>query len=159
LTGIRVTDSPLSSHAGVFAHIKNDCEIEGNPSSITGIIINGTNASALIMDNDASIHGFQIGIDVDGAYADINNNHIYNNGIGIRFSNLGFGNVVGNNFNDAVDNGTDLLIDLTGGMVNASANNWFAGDNFGVNNLSQNIINAESNFWDHNSGPSSVGCW
>ncbi|MFZ1515830.1 MAG: T9SS type A sorting domain-containing protein [Saprospiraceae bacterium] len=156
LTGIRVTDSPLSSHAGVFAHIKNDCEIEGNPSSITGIIISGTNASALIMDNDASIHGFQIGIDVDGAYADINNNHIYNNGIGIRFSNLGFGNVVGNNFNDAIDNGTDLLIAVTGGMVNASSNNWFAGDNFGVNNLSQNIINAESNFWDHNSGPSSV---
>lgn len=108
------------------------------------------------MDNDASIHGFQIGIDVDGAYADINNNHIYNNGIGIRFSNLGFGNVVGNNFNDAIDNGTDLLIAVTGGMVNASGNNWFAGDNFGVNNLSQNIINAESNFWDHNSGPSSV---
>lgn len=155
--GVRITDSPLSSHAGVSAVIKNDCEIFGSSNLGTGINVSGTNASVFVMDNDASIHGFQIGIEVDGSYADINNNHIYNNETGIRFINLGYGNVVGNNFNDNQDNATDLLIDLTGGMVNAAGNNWFAGDILGVNNLSQNVINAESNYWDHPSGPSSVG--
>ncbi|MBK8402824.1 MAG: HYR domain-containing protein [Saprospiraceae bacterium] len=155
--GVRITDSPLSSHAGVSAVIKNDCEIFGSSNLGTCINVSGTNASVFVMDNDASIHGFQIGIEVDGSYADINNNHIYNNETGIRFINLGYGNVVGNNFNDNQDNATDLLIDLTGGMVNAAGNNWFAGDILGVNNLSQNVINAESNYWDHPSGPSSVG--
>ena len=46
-------------------------------------------ASVTIDGNDNSINGNAIGIDVNAGSATINNNHIYDNGIGIRLINGG----------------------------------------------------------------------
>ena len=77
-TGAKISDSPLSTHAAVSATIKDDTEISYTGTG-TGILVVGANASANIVDNDASIHGFAIGIDVDAGSATIDHNHIFNN--------------------------------------------------------------------------------
>ena len=93
----------------------------------TGILVSGANATATITGNDSSIHGNTIGIDVNGGHATISNNHIYNNGTGIEFTNGGSGSVSGNSFAGSTDNGTDLLIDSTAGAVSLLDGNSFAG--------------------------------
>jgi hypothetical protein len=91
----------MSSHALVHALIQDDCEmINAGPG--TGLLITGAKSSVNLNENDASIHGFTIGVDVDGGTATITNNHIYENGTGIRVSNGGilnstFGNLIHSN--------------------------------------------------------------
>src|SRR5262249_37307948 len=66
------------------------------------------NATVAIQGNNSSIHGFAIGIDVDGGTATIDNDLIFDNGTGIRFTNAGTGSVSNINFDSTTDNGTDL---------------------------------------------------
>lgn len=101
----------------------------------TGVLVNG---SATITGNDASISGNSVGIDVDGGTATITGNHIYDNGIGIRFASSGNGSVTDNNFDDATDNFTDLQLASTAGTVTIGIDNNFAGNTFYIdNNTSQ----------------------
>ncbi|MEP7195509.1 MAG: T9SS type A sorting domain-containing protein [Saprospiraceae bacterium] len=155
--GVRVLDSPSSSHNLVLAAVQGDCEIIQIGNTGVGVSIENSNANATVSYNDASIHGFAIGINVNGGTSSINNNHIYDNGIGIQFINGGNGNVNTNVFNDVIDNGTDVLVTSTAGSVVATANNWFAGDNFGVNNQSLSVVDATLNYWDDPSGPGAIG--
>lgn len=153
-TAIRVLDSPSSTtHAAVSATIDADCEITQTGGTGTGVSVEGTNASATVQNNDASIHGFAVGIDINGGSATVNNNHIYNNGIGVRFLNAGAGTVHTNNFYDASPNGTDVQVASDAGTVTASPNNWFAGTTYGVENLSAATVDATMNYWNAASGP------
>ncbi|MBK8483600.1 MAG: hypothetical protein IPL31_04440 [Saprospiraceae bacterium] len=57
-----------------------------------GIYVRGDDASAIVNGNDASINGFATGIDVDGGSPQtVENNHDYDDGIGVRFTNNGNG--------------------------------------------------------------------
>lgn len=96
---------------------------------------------------------------MDGGAATITNNHIYDNGIGVRFTNAGTGTV--NNGNDFdgdgnPDNARDIQSTATAGTVLASPNNSFAGDTYGVENLSATNINATLNYWESPTGPGPV---
>ncbi|MDB5336673.1 MAG: hypothetical protein JWN70_2292 [Planctomycetaceae bacterium] len=143
LDGASITGSTLQAvkvlgQAGggaVSVTVQNDTELTGSASTTdTGILVSGSQATAIIQNNDASIHGFNIGIDVDGGAATITNNHIYDNTTGIRFTNGGNGSVTANNFDGLVDNGTDLRLDATAGTVAIGAGNIFAGDSLFIDN-------------------------
>ena len=160
IAGVHVKDNPLNSNmATIRLIIDNDCEITGTGQLLTGILVTGPDASATIQNNDASIHGFAIGIDVDSSSATVTNNHIYDNGIGVRFINTGYGDVNTNNFDGGVDpdNGTDIQAAASAGLVNATPNNNLAGNTFGVENQSATSIDASYNYWESPSGPGPVG--
>ncbi len=151
---VHVEDSPSNTNGATIAlQIKDDCDVVGT-GTLTGVLVDGADASALIQNNNASIHGFAVGIDVNGGTATITGNHIYDNGIGIRFRNSGSGSVTNNDFTGTTHNGTDLRLDATAGTVNADGDNHFAGINFGVDNQSAAVVDAENNYWNHPSGPS-----
>ncbi|MCE7926486.1 MAG: HYR domain-containing protein, partial [Haliscomenobacteraceae bacterium CHB4] len=152
--GVYVKDNPLNSNnADITLIVDNDCEINGTGQLLTGILVEGSDAHATVQYNDASINGFAIGIDVDGGSATITNNHIYDNGIGVRFTNGGTGDVNTNKFYDALPNGTDIQATASAGAVTATPNNWLAGSAFGVENLSATSIDATENYWNDPSGP------
>ncbi|MCC6123956.1 MAG: right-handed parallel beta-helix repeat-containing protein, partial [Pirellulales bacterium] len=98
LAGVYVKDSPSNTNGStVHAVIQNDTSIT---ACATGILVEGADASALVQNNSASIHGNAIGIDVNAGLANITNNHIYDNTIGVRFINGATGSVTGNTFDD-----------------------------------------------------------
>lgn len=153
LSGIEVISPFSSSPYSASITIENNSELNNTGQNGTGISVMGSEASASISGNLSSINGYAIGIDVNGGFANVDNNHIYDNGIGVRFINSGYGSVTGNIFNDVIDNGTDVLLMADAGNVTATPGNWFAGDQFGVNNLSPNIVDATINYWDDPAGP------
>ncbi|MBK8924283.1 MAG: right-handed parallel beta-helix repeat-containing protein [Saprospirales bacterium] len=100
--GAKIFDSPSGTlHAAVNATIQTDCHFSHSSGGTTGILVAGAAASATIQDNSASFHGFTTGIDVDAGSATIDNNHIYDNTTGIRFTNSGSGTVTDNDFTGA----------------------------------------------------------
>ncbi|MFO0789325.1 MAG: right-handed parallel beta-helix repeat-containing protein [Pirellulales bacterium] len=128
--GVYVLDSPANTNgSSVHATIQNNTKISG--ASVAGIKVEGADASA-----------------------DITGNDIYANAVGIQFTAGGggsFGGALladGNNFNDATDNGTDILIDATAGAVTDAGNNAFAGDSFYIDNQSTQNINATGDTFD-----------
>src|SRR5205814_587463 len=93
-----------------------------------------------VTNNNASINGNAIGIDVSGGSATISSNHIYDNGIGVRLTSGGTASVTGNNFAGPADNGTDLQLTASAGSLSALTGNAFAGATFFIDNQStQNI--------------------
>ena len=111
--------------------------ISGNTVSgfATGVSVQGATSTANIQDNLGSIHGNVIGIDVNAGYANVVNNHIYDNGTGIRFTNGGHGSVSGNDFTGGVANGTDLLMTSSAATdIAIGAGNKFAGSNYFIDN-------------------------
>jgi len=141
--GIWVEDSASNINGStVSASITGDTDISTNG---TGILVEGPDASASITNNDNSISGNLIGIDVDAGSATITSNHIYDNGTGIRFTNGGNGSVNSNNFDDATDNGTDLRLDATAGAVTIGAGNDFAGDGYYIDNQSAQAYDLTAN--------------
>ncbi len=155
IAGVKVHDNPLNTNsATVSAEIKGNTSISGSP---IGIWVLNSGASANIHDNPASINGNPIGIDVDGGTANITNNHIYDNGIGVRFTNAGTGTLATNKFQGATNNGKDIQATATAGTVTATPNNWFAGTTYGIENQGTTNINAIDNYWNATSGPGAVG--
>ena len=154
--GIKVHDNPSNTNgATVFAEIKGNTNVTGSP---VGILVKGSDASSTIKDNPLSINGNPIGIDVDGGSATIENNHIFDNGIGVRFINSGSGTVKTNKFFETgLPNGKDLQKAANAGSVVATANNWFSGTTYGVENLSTTDVDATLNYWNAANGPGSVG--
>ncbi len=138
--GVMVEDDSLGAF-NIHATITNDTQISG--ATTAGILVTGPQASADIINNNGSIHGNVIGIDVNGGSATISGNHIFNNGTGIRFTDSGSGSVSGNNFDGGVDpdNATDLLIDGGAGTVTIGAANSFAGDTLFIDNPSTQSFN------------------
>jgi nitrous oxidase accessory protein NosD len=158
IAAVHVKDNPLNSNnATIQLTINNDCEINGSGHLLTGVLVTGPDATAIVDGNDSSINGFLIGIDVDGGSATITNNHIYDNGIGIRFINGGDGNANTNKFYDALPNGKDIEVTASAGGVIATPDNWFAGSAFGVDNASPLAVDATDCYWDDPSGPGPVG--
>ena len=102
-------------------------EITGNGASggfgilvfeVDGAANGGFKNVATIENNNSSISGFDIGIDVTGGSATISANHIYDNTTaGIRFTGGGVGTVDDNDFegDPDPDNGTDILYTATAG--------------------------------------------
>ncbi len=157
IAGIRINDNPLNTNgATVYAEVKGNTTVSGSP---TGILVTGSDATGNVHHNILSINGNAIGIDVDGGTATITNNHIYDNGIGVRFDNAGNGVVHTNNFDGGAnpDNGVDIQSTLDAGLVTASPNNSLAGNTFGVENNSPTTINATNNYWESATGPGPVG--
>ncbi|MBK6929495.1 MAG: T9SS type A sorting domain-containing protein [Saprospirales bacterium] len=155
--GAKIFDSPSSTlHAAVNATIQTDCHFSHSSGGTTGILVAGAAASATIQDNSASFHGFTTGIDVDAGSATIDNNHIYDNTTGIRFSNGGSGTVTDNDFSGTTNNDTDLRLDASAGTVGADGGNHFAGSVYGVDNQSAAVVDAENNYWDDATGPAPV---
>ncbi|MBL0237569.1 MAG: HYR domain-containing protein, partial [Saprospiraceae bacterium] len=155
--GVRIDRSNGTNPAAVSATIQTNCEINQTGQIGTGVLIQGSSASAIIKDNISSINGMAIGIDVDGGSATIENNHIYDNGIGVRFINSGTGTVKTNKFFDALPNGKDLQLAVNAGAVTATDNNWFAGSTYGVENLRATDVDATLNYWNAANGPGLVG--
>ncbi|MFZ1515029.1 MAG: HYR domain-containing protein [Saprospiraceae bacterium] len=156
IAGIRVHDNPLNTNgATVFAEIKGNTNVSGSP---VGILVLGPDASATVKNNPLSINGNTIGIDVDGGSALIENNHIYDNGIGVRFINSGTGTVKTNKFFETLlPNGKDLQLAANAGSVTATDNNWFSGTTYGVENLSATDVDATLNYWNAANGPGPIG--
>jgi uncharacterized delta-60 repeat protein len=120
---------------GSYPEVSVSATIEGNTSitagdSGTGILVSGPSASAVITGNDASIYGNAIGIEISGGSATIASNHIYDNGIGIAFTNGASGSVTSNNFAGSTDNGTDLFVASNSGIVTDGGGNAFAGTQY-----------------------------
>jgi len=145
--GIWVQDSASNTNGStVHANITNDTNIT---TLGTGVLVDGAAASASVTNNDNSINGNLIGIDVDAGSATVSTNHIYDNGTGVRFTNGGSGSVSGNDFDDDPstdgDNGTDLRIDATAGSVTIGAGNSFAGDTYFIDNQSSQAFDLTAN--------------
>src|SRR5207342_2741386 len=84
-TGISVSGGGSNAvHATIGGTSVDDNTITGTGHTGTGIRISGSNASADITNNDGSIHGLAIGIQISGGSATITGNHIYGNTIGIQ---------------------------------------------------------------------------
>lgn len=93
--------------------------------------------SATITGNAASIHGNDIGIDVDGASAAIDNNLIYDNRLGIRVKSGGtITSLSGNTFGGAgLDpNKIDLRLNGSAGLVAFGNDNAFYGQQYAIMN-------------------------
>ncbi|MDQ3018203.1 MAG: Ig-like domain-containing protein, partial [Bacteroidota bacterium] len=160
IAAVHVKDNPANTiNASITLTVTNDCQIIGTGQLLTGIHVDGEVASANIVNNDMSIHGFAIGVDVNGGSATVTNNHIYDNGIGVNFRNDGVGTVSSNEFNGTPDNGVDVRRESTAivGVVTASPNNNLSGISFGVQNQSVTGINATLNYWGAANGPGPVG--
>jgi hypothetical protein len=124
--------TPVSVTIG-SALASDDNTISGTGGG-TGILVQGSESSAAVTNNSAPIHGFAIGIDVNGGSATISGNHVYDNGVGIEFISGGSGSVSGNNFAGSVDNGTDLWLSPTAGTVTIGDGNQFAGSTYTIEN-------------------------
>lgn len=141
LTGNTLTNSGAMAGVGTGVDITAGSVVSVNGAAdenaisgfLTGVRSSGTLSLA---DNDASIHGNAVGVLVNGGAATITNNHIYDNGVGIRVTTGGQATIGGNDFNDASDNDTDLEITPTAGTVSITAGNEFAGDDYFINNPS-----------------------
>jgi hypothetical protein len=163
LSNNSLINSGAMLHVGIGVDVAAGASatIDGSPNenSIVGFNVGISSAGTLfVMDNDASIHGNVTGIAVTGGAATITNNHIYDNttGIdvtggsaaisgnsihlnttGIRFATTGAGSVAGNTFDNASDdNLTDLLIESSAGTVTIGAGNFFAGNDYFIDNRS-----------------------
>jgi hypothetical protein len=157
-TAVWVKDSPLNTNgATIQLTISGDCNIINTGQTKTGVLVSGADATAIVDDNLASIHGFAVGIDVVAGSAVITNNHIYDNGIGVRFSAAGAGDVNTNDFSGTPNNGVDIQALATAGLVSATPNNIFAGITFGVENQSSTNIDASNAYWSSTDGPGGAG--
>jgi hypothetical protein len=146
IAGIKVHDNPQNSNgATVTAEIKN--VTLSNSGSGTGIWIAGSDASADIHDNAATITGFVIAVDVDGGTAALNKNNITANGTGIRVQNGGNLSSVTENFisNNTVDG---IRVESTAGTIGEIHKNDLSGNsNKAINNLSSSSLNATCNWY------------
>ncbi|WP_187270942.1 HYR domain-containing protein [Neolewinella aurantiaca] len=120
--GILVKDSPDNTNgSNVGAEIKGNTDVATNTTDGIGIQIEGADASANIHDNLATISGNNIGVLVDAGTADITDNTIANNIIGVRFQNGGTGTVNNNN----ITGNTIIGVDNTTGVDIDASNNWW----------------------------------
>lgn len=150
--GAYVLDSPNNTNgSSVFASISNNSELTG--ATVAGVLVEGADASAVLINNLASITGNTVGVEVDAGTALLERNNLSGNSLyGLLISNDGL-----------VDAGDMDDLDVTGlgagsGALNGSSIgcNFLAGydgvSSFAVvdNNLdaSGNIdVQAEGNFW------------
>ncbi|BBO36057.1 right-handed parallel beta-helix repeat-containing protein [Lacipirellula parvula] len=95
--------------------------------------------------NSGAMAGVGVGIDVASGSASVANNQIQGLGVGVRFQAGAGGSVAGNDFDDAVDNATDLFIATGAGGVTIGAGNAFAGDTFFIDNQSTQSYDLSSN--------------
>ncbi|MBA3483206.1 MAG: hypothetical protein H0T51_15465, partial [Pirellulales bacterium] len=135
--GVHLEDDALGAFT-VHATVTNDTDIT---SSGTAILVSGADASVDVTNNDNSISGNAVGIDVNGGSATVTNNHIFDNGVGVQFRNGGTGSVNNNNFDDAADNDSDVLVQASAGTVTLGDGNDFAGDDYFIENLSTQDFN------------------
>ncbi|MBK8267069.1 MAG: right-handed parallel beta-helix repeat-containing protein [Planctomycetes bacterium] len=150
--GLWIHDHPSNANNDPSsATVTDNCSISTSPTG-TGIKVEGADASASITDNNASIFGNLIGIDVDGGSAAISGNHISDNGTGVRSTNGGVITTLdANDFDDIDDNGTDLRMDASAGSVTIGAGNSFAGDDYYIDQratASHDLTGANSQNYD-----------
>jgi autotransporter-associated beta strand protein/parallel beta-helix repeat protein len=148
---VNVAGLPISAASGygvevqasrtMAADVSTTATISGNTQITTGgtgtgVFVTGAAACANIHDNNSSIQGNVIGIDVNSGSATVTNNHIYNTTTGIRFTSGGSGSVTSNNFAGTTNNNTDVRFDSSTGTVTFGAGNSFAGNEFYIDNQS-----------------------
>ncbi len=152
LTGNSFTNSGAMLHVGIGVDVAagSTAELDGGASenSIVGFdTAIRSDGTVNVHDNNASIHGNLIGIDVTGGTATISGNHIYDNTTGIRFAGTG-GSIDNNVFDDNSDNTTDLLIVSGAGTLSSVSGNSFAGDTFFIENQDDQSVDATSDTFD-----------
>ncbi len=150
LSGNTLTNTGTMEHVGTGVDVASGSTVTLDGSSSENTIVGfatGVHAvgTVTVSDNDASIHGNLVGVDVDGGSASVTSNHIYDNTTGIRFANGGTGSVTSNTFSGTTENGTDLFIASDAGTVTIGANNAFAGDTFYIDNQSTQDYDLSSN--------------
>ncbi len=152
--------TPVAATVGSNLATDNNT-ITGNTVSPagTGILIQGAHSSATVENNNASISGFAIGIDVNGGSASVSGNHIYNNTTGIRLTNAGTASVDNNNFTSSpsTPNGTDLRLDISAGTLSSLTGNQFAGSTEFIDNRSAQNVNATTDTFNVGTGGAQVG--
>ena len=138
-TGILVTSAGSTTVSATIGGTTNaDSNSIAGATSGTGIAVVGAHSLADIANNDGSIHGFAIGIDVNGGVATISNNHIDDNTTGIRFTAGGSGSVDTNDFT-GTPNLSDIRLDSNAGVaVTIGDGNQFAGSHYFIDNRSAN---------------------
>ena len=116
LAGVYVKDNPLNSNgATVRATVTGNALIDGIATA-TGVLVEGPDASAIVLNNTASITGNAIGIDVNAGKAKLQNNNLTGNTIAIQASN-----------GATVDAGACGLADITGGLGASTGGNILTG--------------------------------
>lgn len=133
-----------ASVAGVYVHdndanTKADADKAVSVSLIGGTSISGTGTGVLVEGSAASaevngltLEGFDTGVDVSGGSAEIRNDQISDNTVGVVFRDGGSGRIVGTDFDGTMDNSTDVRMDASAGSVILGSGNTFAGDTYYV---------------------------
>ena len=106
-----------------------------------GILISGTSDTVSIHDNlftnnqsadaDAASVVMSSGA---GTTVTVQDNEFYNNLVAIRLTSGGTASVTNNDFVGGPDNGTDLLLESTAGLITVLTGNAFAGNTFFIDN-------------------------
>ena len=144
--GIWVNDN---STATVGAEIKNTT-INGGAAA-TGILVQGSQASANIHDNASTITGAAVGVDVDGGMATLYRNDINTNGIGVRVKNSGVLTSATENFIKS-NTGDGIKVEAGAGSIGAINNNDLSANaGFAINNAGAAITNATCNWYGSSS--------
>ena len=142
--GIRVNDNPLNSNgATVAAEIKN-VTITGSQA---GILVAGSDASASIHDNAATINTNTIGVDINGGTVNpLYRNTITGNTTAVRVLNNGALAAVTQNF--ITGNTLGISIEATAGTIGLINNNDLSGNvGAAVGNASAPLVNANCNWF------------
>ncbi len=128
----------------------NNNTISGSTSA--GIYVLGSlgGGSANIHNNDATITGAVIGVDIDGSTAGLFQNNIYANGTGVRVINGG--NLTSATENFIKDNTSEgIRIEANAGTIGAINDNDLSGNTgFAINNLAAAFVNATCNWYGSN---------
>ena len=121
-------------------------------ATITGTTItNATIAGIKVHDNPSNSNGATVTATVG------NSNTITGSPVGVLVAGSdATATIMGNNF---TGNQVDIQVAANTGIVTASPNNNLSGSNFGIENLSSNVVNGTLNYWNDtdDSGPGSVG--
>lgn len=149
--GAYVLDSPSNTNGStVFAKISNNTDITG---AATGVLVEGTDASAVLLNNLASITGNTVGVEVDGATALLEKNNLSGNSqIGLLVHDDGLvdagdvddANVTGLGAGSGATNGSSIGYNFLAGYDGVTS---YAVVDENLDAAGNIDVQAEANFW------------
>ena len=146
IAGIRVNDNPSNTNgATVSAEIRNNTNVY---NSAIGIQVSGSDATANIHDNDASLSNNVIGVEVNGGtVSQLVRNVIGNSGTGVRVTNGGNLGLTSENY-IFFNTSEAIRIEASAGTIgNINNNNLSNTTGLAINNLSAATVNATCNWY------------
>ncbi len=150
--GIYVYDSPDNTNgSSVFAHVSNNTDVMG--ASVAGVLVYGADASAVLVNNLASITGNSVGVEVDGGTALLESNNLSGNSLyGLLVQNGGLvdagdaddNNVTGLGSGSGATHGSSIGCNFLAGYDGSSS---FAIVDENLDAMGHPDVLAEMNFW------------